>query len=79
MNNIDYKSIIPYKVMDVVYYLMTKNNFGFREALGYLYDSKLYSFLSKEETKLWHLSAYKLFDILIEEKESGNFILPDFV
>ncbi len=41
------------------------------------YDSKVYSFLEREDTKLWHLSALTLFHMFDEEKKTGTFIFPE--
>ncbi len=52
---------------------------SFFETLHYLYESKLYEMLSKEETKVWHLSNNKLFLMLEDEKRTNILTLPDFV
>ncbi|MCQ4794166.1 hypothetical protein NE604_00710 [Anaerofustis stercorihominis] len=41
------------------------------------YDSKVYSFLEQEDTKLWHLSALTLFNMFDEEKKTGTFVFPE--
>ena len=41
------------------------------------YDSKVYSLLEQEDTKLWHLSALTLFNMFDEEKKTGTFIFPE--
>lgn len=41
------------------------------------YDSKVYSFLEQEDTKLWHLSALTLFTMFEEEKRTGTFTFPE--
>lgn len=41
------------------------------------YDSKVYSVLEQEDTKLWHLSALTLFNMFDEEKQTGTFIFPE--
>ena len=41
------------------------------------YNSKVYSFLEVEDTKLWHLSALTLFNMFNEEKETGTFTFPE--
>lgn len=79
MKEPDYSAIIPYKVKDVIALIMENKKMKFVEAIGYLYASQLYDFLSKEETKIWHLSNYKLFDILEEEKLTNKLELPDLV
>lgn len=43
------------------------------------YYSKVYSFLEKEDTKLWHLSALTLYNMFDEEQQSGTFIFPEEV
>ncbi len=41
------------------------------------YNSKVYSFLEQEETKLWHLSGLTLFNMFDEEKKMGTFTFPE--
>ena len=41
------------------------------------YDSKVYSFLEQEDTKLWHLSALTLFHMFDAEKKTGTFTFPE--
>lgn len=41
------------------------------------YDSKVYSVLEQEDTKLWHLSALTLFNMFDEEKKTGDFTFPE--
>ena len=43
-----------------------------QEASGLLYNSTLYNALEDEATKLWHLSCTALYDMLIEELETGE-------
>ncbi len=75
----DYSALIPYKICDIVALIIENYQYSFPDALQFLYPSKLYQNLSIESTKLWHLSAYKLFDMLEEEKQTGIFQFPDFV
>lgn len=42
-----------------------------------LYNSRLYSLLEDEETKLWHLSYPILYDMLEEELTTGKIIFPE--
>ena len=42
-----------------------------------LYESKVYSLLEQEDTKLWHLSALTLFNMFDEEKKTGTFTFPE--
>ena len=43
------------------------------------YESKVYSLLEQEDTKLWHLSALTLFNMFDEEKKTGTFTFPEEV
>ena len=41
------------------------------------YESKVYSLLEQEDTKLWHCSPLTLFNMLDEEKATGDFRMPE--
>ena len=41
------------------------------------YESKVYSLLEQEETKLWHFSPLTLFNMFDEEKATGDFRMPE--
>ena len=41
------------------------------------YESKVYSLLEQEDTKLWHLSALTLFNMFDEEKKTGTFTFTE--
>ena len=79
MDNNVFKSIIPLKIQDILSLIKELKHISFFEALHYLYDSKLYDALANEETKLWHLSSLKLFDMLENEKVTKEITFPDFV
>ena len=61
-----------------VVHLITEN-YPFDEvtASKEFYDSQVYSFLEQEDTKLWHLSALTLFNMVDEEKKTGTFTFPE--
>ena len=71
--------IILLKIQDLISFIVEKKNFKFIDAVHYLYESISYENLTNEETKLWHLSTPKLFEILEIEKITNEFIYPDFV
>ena len=75
----DYKAIIPYKIKDIINVIIENKQKTFLEAIDYLYTSKLYEYLSNEETKFWHFSYHKLFDLLEEEKQNNFFEISNFV
>ncbi len=41
------------------------------------YESRVYSLLEEEETKLWQLSPLTLFNMYDEEKRTGNITFPE--
>lgn len=43
------------------------------------YESRVYSILEQEDTKLWHFSALTLFNMFDEEKKTGTFTFPEEV
>ena len=47
------------------------------KAVEMLYSSELYKGLEEEETKLWHLSAHALFEMLQEEISTGKITYPE--
>jgi hypothetical protein len=47
------------------------------KAAEMFYVSELYKGLEEEETKLWHLSAYALFEMYQEELETGKITYPE--
>jgi hypothetical protein len=79
MDNQVFESIFPFKVEDLVSLIIEKKQFSFDEALDYLYSSKLYGALQFEETKLWHLSTEKLYDMLVNDDFTDTVDYPDFI
>ncbi len=79
MDNNVFKSILPFKIQDLISIIKDRKHLNFTEALHYLYESKLYNAFSIEDTKLWHLSSEKLFDMLENEKLTKEIIFPDYV
>lgn len=47
-------------------------------AMEKLYSSKLYSALEKEETKVWHYSVPKLYELWENETKTGRLVLPEY-
>ena len=47
-------------------------------AMEKFYSSELYSVLEKEETKVWHYSVLKLYELFKEELTFGSFNLPEY-
>lgn len=74
-----FNAIFPLKIQSLISLIMENKSLNFDDALDFLYQSKLYTVLSDEETKLWHLSSEKLFEILEIEKKTKKIVFPDFV
>jgi hypothetical protein len=49
------------------------------KAADMLYSSELFETLEDERTKLWHLSAHALFEMFIEEQQTGQITYPEEV
>jgi hypothetical protein len=47
-------------------------------AMERLFSSALYSALEKEETKVWHYSVPKLYELWANETKTGRLELPDY-
>jgi len=52
--------------------LIEDRGITWKEASSILYNSLLYGALEDETTKLWRLSSPALYDMLIEELETGR-------
>ena len=63
------------KIQVISYKLSYYYKISYNEALDFIYHSKLYKALENEETKMWYFSSEQLFKMLMEEKETGNYIV----
>jgi hypothetical protein len=72
-----FKGIRELLVPLVIREIMKRRNVSDEEALRLLYSSFLYSKLEIEATKLWHLSACALCELLDEELETGSITFPE--
>ena len=75
----DNDNILQLKVTGISELLLQDKRRTLVSALSLLYSSQLYKMLVNEELKLWHLSAQKLYDMLLREKKTGKLELPDYV
>jgi hypothetical protein len=57
--------------------LMEQKKITEQEAIRIFYNSELYATLEQEETKLWHLSAEALYELLNEELKTGKTTYPE--
>lgn len=71
------KGMLELIVPPLLRLIMEKQLLTEKEALTQLYTSELYRQLEREETKLWHLSIPTLYEMWLEEKESGHITYPE--
>ncbi|MDA3890771.1 MAG: hypothetical protein PF517_03800 [Salinivirgaceae bacterium] len=74
-----FNTFIIIKIQALVAMVMERKSMSFEDALYLLYNSKTYSELMNEGTKVWHFSTPKLFEILDKEYVNNIFSLPDYV
>ncbi len=79
MNKPAFDSLFHFKIQEIISVIIDTRQLNFNQAVEYLYSSKLYESLCDEETKLWHLSSEKLFEILEGEKTTNKIEYPDFI
>ena len=77
MSEVSIKTMLELIVPRLVKKIIETQNITEKEALTALYASELYRQLEREETKLWHLSVPTLFDLWLEEKETGSITYPE--
>lgn len=77
MNEVSIKAMLEFIIPRLVQTMMEKQNMTEKEALTALYRSELYRQLEREKTKLWHLSVPTLYNLWLEEKETGKITYPE--
>jgi hypothetical protein len=70
-------SVIAMITPGIINLLMENRGMNLEEASGTLYNSELYKALEDEETKVWRLSYPTLYDLLIEELDTGKITYPE--
>ena len=60
--------MLPFVMRDLVNMVMKKKMLPLRDALYYIYSSKLYKSLLDLNTKLWYSSTLSLYEALEKEK-----------
>ena len=77
MEQSKFTAMMEMLVPQVVEQIVERKNISALDAIGLLYASALYERLEEEETKLWHLSAQTLYDLLDEELTTGKITYPE--
>jgi len=76
MNERSYEILLYSITSSVVNRLIEMNNWSEDEALERFTSSKLYTYLEREETKVWQYSSLMLAELFNEER-SGRLVLPE--
>lgn len=71
MNELQYQAFLPVITADLVNTISVNDKISYHKAINKLYNSKLYSYLEKEDTKLWYYSSQTLYGMLKDE-ENGH-------
>ena len=74
-----FEAILTLLVPQVVNLICENNRLDEMAASREFYESKVYSLLEQEDTKLWHFSPLTLFNMFDEEKRTGDFQMPEEV
>ncbi len=75
----EFDTFVELKIQGLVSLIIEHEHLVFEDALQFLYESKLYDALLEEHSKIWHLSNEKLFEMLLNEKQTNELTYPDFV
>ena len=76
MNERSYETLLYGITASVVAKIMELNNWSENEAMERFTSSKLYSYLEREETKVWQYSSLMLAQLFNEER-TGRLSLPE--
>lgn len=79
MEDIKFQAILTLLVPQVVQLICENHSIDEMAASRAFYESKVYALLEQEDTKLWHFSPLTLFNMYDEEKQEGNFQIPEEV
>lgn len=76
-NDIQFDSILTVIISQLTEKIANECKMPEKEAIIELYSSKLYTFLEREETKVWQFSVSLLFDLFTEERNTGKITFPE--
>lgn len=76
MNERSYETLLYGITANVVAKLMELNGWKENEAMERFTSSKLYTYLEREETKVWQYSTLMLAQLFNEER-AGRLVLPE--
>ena len=77
MNANQFAGMLKMIVPKIIEQYIKEKGATWKEAIGTLYESRLYATLEDEETALWHLSPLLICDLLVEEVNTGAINWPE--
>ena len=77
MDQKKFEAMLVLIVPKVTSLIVKKHGLDEVTAARFFYESRVYSLLEQEDTKLWHLSPLTLFNMYDEEKKTGNITFPE--
>jgi hypothetical protein len=78
MENNQFELVLQTISTGLVAKIITETGLDEDTAMEKLYSSALYSALEKEETKVWHYSVPKLYELWENEIKTGRLTLPEY-
>ena len=72
-----FEAMLVLIVPKVIGLIVQKSGLDEVTATSAFYESRVYSLLEQEDTKLWHLSPLTLFNMYDEERKTGNITFPE--
>ncbi|MDD6967416.1 MAG: hypothetical protein PUK18_07965 [Firmicutes bacterium] len=72
-----YEAMLVLIVPQVIGLIVKNDGLDEVTAARLFYESRVYSLLEQEETKLWNLSPLTLFNMYDEEQKTGNITFPE--
>ena len=78
MDKNKFDALLPMIVAAFIKKIIEQKKLSHDEAFTRLYGSSLYLFLEDEQTKVWHYSVEKLFQLFEQEMNTGKLELPEY-
>jgi len=78
MENKQFEMVLQTISTGLVAKIITETGLDEDSAMEKLYSSALYSALENEETKVWHYSVPKLYELWDNEIKTGRLTLPEY-
>jgi hypothetical protein len=76
MDKSKFDAVFPIICYALVEKIVDELNLSDKDGVTNLYSSHLYEMLEQEETKVWQYSTEKLFELFLEERNSGKITFP---